>query len=163
MFKLFEKDKCVTVQLDLTDPAIIADIVPGTILIDAARGVRPITAGDTLDETNAGSFYLSADYYSNTMNSSYASSKIPPSASHEQGSGKLAAIPLMENFTAVIPTALDATKGDLLVVNNGALTIATGATNALVIAMVTEDNNNTNGDNGVDTKISTLIHRHLDV
>lgn len=159
MFKLFEKDKCVTVQLDLTD-STIANIVPGTILIDDG-GVRPATTGDELGEANAGNFYLSADYYSNTMNSSYASSAIPPSASSEQGSGKLAAIPLMENFTAVIPTTLDAEKGDMLVIVDGVLTAATGATGALIIAMVTEGNNG-DGIAEVDTKISTFIHRYLD-
>jgi len=159
MFKLFEKDKCVTVQLDLTDPTLLVDIVPGTILIDDG-GVRPATNGDTLVEENAGSFYLSADYYSNTMNSSYASSAIPPSASSEQGSGKLAAIPLMESFTAVIPTTLDAGKGDMLVIVNGVLAVA-NSTNALIIAIVTEDNKG-DGTAEVDTKISTFIHRYLD-
>lgn len=160
MFKLFEKDKCVTVQLDLTDPTLLVDIVPGTILIDTDDGVRPATNGDTLGEANAGSFYLSADYYSNTMNSSYASSAIPPSASSEQGSGKLAAIPLMESFTAVIPTTLDAGKGDMLVIVNGVLAVA-NSTNALIIAIVTEDNKG-DGIAEVDTKISTFIHRYLD-
>lgn len=158
MFKLYEKDKCVTVQLNLSATGI-TDIVPGTILVDDTDGVRPVVIGeDSIDSATAGNYYLAADYYNNTMIYSAPTSDEVPAESFTKGSGKLAAVPIMENFNAVVKTDIDLSKHDLLTIKLGAFAVA--ASTDLVIAMVTEDNNNTT-QNVVDTKITTVIHRHV--
>jgi hypothetical protein len=161
MFKLFEKDKCVTVQLDLSNGHLddAKTIVPGDLLIDDDDGVRKAENGDTIAPATVGLYYLAMDYYANTLNAAHAMSANPPTASSVMGSGKLAAVPIMENFTAIIPIKEDLSKGDLLTIEDGLFTAAD--TSDLAIAVVTEDNNyNAETSDAVDTKITTFMYRH---
>lgn len=158
MFKLYEKDKSMTVQLDLTDLGLLEGIVPGTILFDDAEGAVPAGLGDTVTPATAGQYYIAVDHYDNTMITSHATSPIPPSASSVQGSGKIAAVPIVETFTAVVMTNLDVSKGTEITIKNGAFAAAVGGD--LVIASASKANGNIGNDN-VPTHITTFIMRYV--
>lgn len=171
MFKLFEKDKCVTLQLDLATVGSaghkIEDIVPGTILYDGAIGaVDAVSTTDngpfSITEATAGRYFIAMDYYANTMNHSYANTDTPGGGSYTAGSGKVAAIPVLEYFTAVIqmlmPMGGTIAKGDMLTITNGLWTIG-DLTDDYVFAMVTETVTGTGGTT-VDVKITTWCARY---
>jgi len=153
MFKLFERDKCKTLTLDLESRELdnAKTIVPGTILYDGAGGVRKATTGDDLTPATSGLFYIANDYYDNTVNVTMYNRSDAPS------SGKIAGIPIMEYFDAEIDLAAGMQKGDMLSVEDGEIVVATAG--LLVFAMVKEDNAET-GD-AVPTKVTTWVHRYV--
>ena len=167
MFKLFEKDKCVTLQLDMTTvatlPAHAVDkIVPGVILYDGNSGAldavdTTVNGAYSITEATAGRFYIAMDYYNNTLNHSYAASAEPGSGQYTKGHGKISAIPVLENFTAVIQVAATLAKGDPLTIVEGVWVKATST--KYVCAMVTEANG-TYSDTPLDTKITTWCARY---
>lgn len=172
MFKLFEKDKCVTLQLDLVTESstvghAVTDIVPGTILYDGASGA--LDAVDTTDNgaysisaATAGLFYIAMDYYPNTLNHSYAATAEAGGGQYTKGSGKIAAIPITEYYTATIsmimPDAATILKGAMLTITKGLWTIG-DETDDFVFAMVTETVTGSAGD-ATDVKITTWCARY---
>lgn len=157
MFKLFERDKCQNIALNMGG-AGLTTIVPGTILIMEAEGARKATSGDTLTMANAGLFYISNDYYNNILRASYGNTTDPVTAQVNVPSGMIAAIPIVENFEMVTTVPVD-TNGQfvLLTITDGVFAIAE-TSDEVAFAMAMEDNNNV-----VTTyiKISTYMPVHL--
>lgn len=169
MFKLFEKDKCVSLKLDTSttlDPttgANLVDVAPGMMLYNGANGAVPAanTTGDgpwSVTVTNAGRFFICNDYYNNTIKSGIVNTTSPIVAQTNIPSGMVAAIPIMETFEAVIPIAHALSKGDLLSYVGGVWDIAD--TNELAFLMVTESNGYVSGA-AVDTKVTSWMHKHV--
>lgn len=157
MFKLFERDKCQNVALDPNDVAVTT-IVPGTILIMTSSGAQKATAGDDLTLANAGLFYISNDYYNNTLKASYGNTTTPVTAQTNVPSPYIAAIPITERFECVIPLAVATTAlTTLLEIKDGAIAAAT--TGNVAFALALETNGWTTGP-AIDTKITTFIVQH---
>ena len=163
MFKIYEKDKSKTLQLDLSSSANIAaakTIVPGTILIDSATGATVAGNGDTLTMANAGLFYISVDYYANTLNRSYPTSEEGGEINQEKGSGKIAAVPITENFEGVMPIKFNTTaKSTLITITDGQLGAA--ATNGEVAFAMALDTVNWTSGAGLDCAFTTFIPIHV--
>ena len=162
MFKIYEKDKSKTLQLDLSSSENIAaakTIVPGTILIDSVTGATVAGSDDTLTMANAGLFYISVDYYANTLNRSYPTSEEGGEINQEKGSGKIAAVPITENFEGVMPIEFDTTaKSTLITITDGQL--AAAAINDVAFAMALDAVNYVSGA-GLDCAFTTFIPIHV--
>lgn len=165
MFKLYEKDKCKNLALDISN-SLVANLVPGKILYDGDNGAVDAVAADgdgpyTISAENAGRFYICMDYYANTINAKLHSTIEPNLGTSPAGSisnAIIAAVPVLEKFDAVVPIAEALSKGDLLTIVDGVIEKEDGG-DQFVFAMVTEDNDFS--DVAVDTKITTWMFPHV--
>ncbi|MDP3012934.1 MAG: hypothetical protein Q8M92_01740 [Candidatus Subteraquimicrobiales bacterium] len=157
MFKLLEKDKCKSLNLDVADVGITS-IVPGSILYDDADGVRLAKTGDDLVEATAGRFYIAMDHYHNSGIATYGN-QTTPYAAPAIDSSKLAGVPVLEYYDMEYDLTIDLSKGDLVSIVNGVIVLATAG--LLAFGMVSDDNNYNDDDMPVPTKITTWIQRHV--
>lgn len=113
MFKMFEKKQPMSYRLDM-DSTGVSTIEPGSILYNGANGLRLATTGDTARVDNAGLFFVSNDYYSNSgMGNIYGHNNAMP--------GFITALPLVDPAEIEIDYSGAASAGDLFGIHNGVI------------------------------------------